>query len=106
MPSGMDSPSQVSVKHRAEDIEKSLFVLLMSIRSSNLFDREWTFTRCNNGSGIQKHRCCSLTSSVPVCFPRLRLLQAPQRAAAPLIKISEKVSRFVKTGEKVFGLNC
>ncbi|CAB1446942.1 unnamed protein product [Pleuronectes platessa] len=40
------------------------------------------FARCNAGSGVRNPRFRSLTSA-PACFPRLRLLQAPQRAAAP-----------------------
>ena len=105
MLSAVDSPSQVSVKHRAADPEKSLFILFKSSSSSILLGRERTFARCNDGSGVRNPRSRSLTSA-PARFPRLRLLQAPQRAAAPPTKASKNYSGCVKTGEKVCGVDC
>ncbi|CAB1418203.1 unnamed protein product [Pleuronectes platessa] len=70
-----------------------------SSSSSILLGRERTFARCNAGSGVQNPRFRSLTSA-PARFPRLRLLQAPQRAAAPPTKISKKVSGSVKSGSR------
>ncbi|CAB1436159.1 unnamed protein product [Pleuronectes platessa] len=99
MLSGMHSPSQVSVKHRAEDPDKSLFIFFRSSSSSILLGRERTFGRYNAGSGVRNPRFRSLTST-PARFPRLRLLQAPQRAAAPPTKISKKVYGSVKSGSE------
>src|SRR4029434_5974293 len=82
MLSGMYSPSHVSVKHRAEDPDISLFILLRSSSSSILLGRERTFAKCNDRSGAANRQSRRLTSAPPR-FPRLRLLQAPQRAAAP-----------------------
>ncbi|CAB1420936.1 unnamed protein product [Pleuronectes platessa] len=103
MLSGMHSPSQVSVKHRAEDQDKSLFIFFRSSSSSILLGRERTFARCNARSGVQNPRPRSLTSA-PARSPRLRLLQAPQRAAAPPTKISKKVSGSAKSGGRVLGM--
>ncbi len=77
----MASSSQVSVKHRAADLEKSLFVQESRRSLSVLSGREQRFARWMLGNGVLNLRWRSFTST-PARFPCLRVLKLFTRAMA------------------------
>ncbi len=89
--SGIASFSQDSVKHRAAEYEKSLFVRESRRRSSVLLGRERRFARQMLGNSVLNPRWRSFTSA-PARFPRLRVLKCLTSATAPPTTMSSKTS--------------
>ena len=62
--SGVDPHSQVSVKHKTEDEEKSLFLLTNSCSSSNLLHSDLTLERNIPGNGARRRVSLSCAVSL------------------------------------------
>ncbi len=101
----MVSFSQVSVKHRAAEFEKSLFVWESRRSSSVLLGRERRFARWMLGNGVL-NPCWRSFTSAPARFPRLRVLQRLNNTAAPPTTMSSKTSEWSKSSKRFCGVFC
>ena len=102
--SGIDPHSHVSVKHRTEDDEKSLFLLTSSWSSSSLLHSERTLERNIPGSGVRSPRRRRRTSE-PARLPLLRRFTEWTSVRAPLTRISKiSTDEAMKVGNRLSGV--